>query len=139
MWGSGGTAPVIIKLGTTWKLSVQLHAPYRFTHRQPPNKRLAGPQGRSGRFGQEKETIPPIPRMEPRILCRSACSLTNIRTELSVLLNYIRELRNLRPLPVIFHKIKAYYDMWKGGQADLLEEPGAGGKILLKWAIKSRM
>jgi len=40
---------------------------------------------------------------------------------------------------VIFHKMKAYYDMWKGGQADPSEEPVAGWKILLKWAIKSRM
>jgi hypothetical protein len=35
--------------------------------------------------------------------------------------------------------MKAYYDMWKGGHADLSEERGAGGKILLKWAMKSRM
>jgi hypothetical protein len=35
--------------------------------------------------------------------------------------------------------MKAYCDMWKGRQADLSEEPGAGGKILLKWDIKSRM
>jgi hypothetical protein len=41
----------------------------------------------------------------------------------------------------IFQKMKAYYDMWKGGQAALSEEPGAGGKIILrvKWALKSRM
>jgi len=32
--------------------------------------------------------------------------------------------------------MKAYYDMWKRGQADLSEEPGAVGKIILKCTQK---
>jgi hypothetical protein len=67
-WGSGGIAPRILDLGTRWRWVVS------FTHRPlylqgkipwyPLDRRLGGPQSRSGRGGEEKNSQPP-PGIEP--------------------------------------------------------------------------
>jgi hypothetical protein len=69
-WGSGGIAPRILNLGTRWRWVVS------FTPRPlyPQGKnasyssdgRLDGPQSRSGRGGEEKNSQP-LPRLEPPI------------------------------------------------------------------------
>jgi hypothetical protein len=67
-WGSGGIDPPILYLGTRWMWVVS------FTP-LPPNsqgkspwylldRRLGGPQSRSGRGGEEKNSQPP-PGIEP--------------------------------------------------------------------------
>jgi hypothetical protein len=62
-WGSGSIAPRILDLCTRWRWVVS------FTHRSlypqgkspwyPLNKKLVGPQSRSGRGGEEKNSKPP--------------------------------------------------------------------------------
>ena len=61
------TAPLIINPGTWWRWSTS--SPCHFTPRKelryPPKKWLYGPQGRSGRCGEEKNNLP-LPGFEPR-------------------------------------------------------------------------
>jgi hypothetical protein len=70
-WGSGGITPRILDLGTRWRSVVS------FTHRPlypqgknawyPLDRRLGGPQSRSGRCGEEK--IPqPLPGLKHQII-----------------------------------------------------------------------
>jgi hypothetical protein len=58
-WGSGGTAPRIINLGTRqwWVVT--------FTPRYTFDRRLGGPQSRSERGGEERKSLP-LPGMELR-------------------------------------------------------------------------
>jgi hypothetical protein len=70
-WGSGGTATLILDLGT------RLRSVVSFTHRPlypqgksrwyPLERRLSGTQSRSGRGGEEKNSQPP-PGLEPPII-----------------------------------------------------------------------
>jgi hypothetical protein len=61
--GSGGIAPRILDLGTRWG---EWSAPRssRFIPRYPLDRRLGGPQSRSGRGGEETNSQPP-PGIEP--------------------------------------------------------------------------
>jgi hypothetical protein len=62
-WGNGGTAPLILWPRHYMEVSGQLHAPATL----PPGKEPlvpTGPQNRSGRGGEEKNTHPP-PEIEP--------------------------------------------------------------------------
>jgi hypothetical protein len=73
-WGSGGIAPHILDLGTRWRWMVS------FTSRQlylqgknplyPLDRRLGGPQSRSGRGGEEKNSQP-LPGLNPDRQARS--------------------------------------------------------------------
>jgi hypothetical protein len=58
-WGSGGIAPLILDL----EVSDQLHAPAALPQGKSPwyplDRRLGGPQSRSGRGGEEKNSQPP--------------------------------------------------------------------------------
>jgi hypothetical protein len=59
-WGSGSVAPLIIDLGTRWSWMVSFRS--RPLDRQgkspwyPLNKELGGPQNRSGRGGEDKNS-----------------------------------------------------------------------------------
>jgi hypothetical protein len=65
-WGSGGTAPRILVLGIDG--SGQLHAPTSLLPGKqtlvPIRQEAGGPQSRSGRGGEEKNSQPP-PGIEP--------------------------------------------------------------------------
>jgi hypothetical protein len=77
--GIGGTAPRIPDLGTRWRWVVSF-TPRSFTPqgKKPPNsldRRLGGPQRRSGRGGEEKN-FQPLPGLEPPIIQPVAQSYT---------------------------------------------------------------
>jgi hypothetical protein len=69
-WGSVGIAPRILDLGTRWRSMVS------FTPRPlypagkcswyPLDRRLGGPQSRSGRGGEDKNSHPPPRESKPR-------------------------------------------------------------------------
>jgi hypothetical protein len=67
-WGSGGIAPLILWPRHYTEVSGQLHAPAALPQGKSPwyplDKRLGGPQSRSGRGGEEKNSQPP-PGIEP--------------------------------------------------------------------------
>jgi hypothetical protein len=58
---STGIAPLILNLGTRWRWVFNL-SPRPFypekESRYPSNRRLGGPQSRSGRFGEENDLLP---------------------------------------------------------------------------------
>jgi len=61
-WSSGGTAPGIFVFGTRWRWVVSF-TPRPLYHRgkspwYPLHRRLGGPQSRSGRGGEEKNSQP---------------------------------------------------------------------------------
>jgi hypothetical protein len=64
-WESRGIAPRILYLGTLMEVSGQLHAPTALLRvkspRYPLDRRLGGPQSRSGR-GSEEKKIPNLCR-----------------------------------------------------------------------------
>jgi hypothetical protein len=60
-WGSGGIVPRILDLGTRWRewsASRPLYPPAK-SLRCPLDRRLGGPQSRSGRGGEEKNSLRP--------------------------------------------------------------------------------
>jgi hypothetical protein len=67
-WGSGGIAPRILDLVTSWMWVVSFtHRPLypqRKSPQYPLYRRLSGSQNRSGRGGEEKNSQPP-PGIEP--------------------------------------------------------------------------
>jgi len=67
-WGSGGIAPHILDVGTTWRWVVSFTPRPLYTQgkspRYPLDRRLGGPQSRSGHGGEEKNSQPP-PGIEP--------------------------------------------------------------------------
>jgi hypothetical protein len=67
-WGSWGVAPRILDLGTRWRWVVSFTPWPLYLQRKSPwypfDRRLAGPQSRSGRVGEEKNSQPP-PGIEP--------------------------------------------------------------------------
>jgi hypothetical protein len=66
--GSGGIAPRILVLGTRWRWVVSFTPRPLYPEGKRPcfslEKRLGGPQSRSGRGGEEKNSHPP-PGIEP--------------------------------------------------------------------------
>jgi hypothetical protein len=70
-WGSGGIAPRILDLGPRWSLVVSFTPRTLYPHGKSPwyplDRRLGGPQSRSGRGGEEKNSYP-LPGLEPRII-----------------------------------------------------------------------
>jgi hypothetical protein len=93
-WGSGGIAPRILDIKTRWKwvtiftprpLYLQGKSPWH-----PLDRRLGGPQNRSGRGGKEKNSQP-LSRLEPPIIQPLAQRYT---TELSRLLLFSLTLPN---------------------------------------------
>jgi hypothetical protein len=66
--GSGGTAPRILDLGTKWRWVVSFTPRPLYPQGKNPwyplDRRLGGPQNRSGRGGEEKTSQPP-PGIEP--------------------------------------------------------------------------
>jgi hypothetical protein len=85
-WGSGSIAPRILDLGTRcrWVVSFKLRPfyPQRKRPWYPLDRRLDGPQNRSGRGGEEKNSQP-LPGLEHSIIQPIAQRYT---TELSRLL-----------------------------------------------------
>jgi hypothetical protein len=70
-WGSGGIAPRFLDLGTRWRLAVSFTPRSLYPQRKSPcyplDRRLGGPQSRSGRGGEEKNSHPlPGIELEPR-------------------------------------------------------------------------
>jgi hypothetical protein len=61
-WGSGGIAPRILDLGTRWRRVVSFTPwplyPQGNSHWDPLDRRLGGPQSRSGHGGEEKNSQP---------------------------------------------------------------------------------
>jgi hypothetical protein len=62
-WGSGGIAPHILDLGTRWRWVFSFTARPLYLQGKSPwypwDRRLGGPQRRSGRGGEEKNSQPP--------------------------------------------------------------------------------
>jgi hypothetical protein len=70
-WRSGGMAPHNLNLGTWWMWVVSF-TPRPLYHQAkspcyPLDRRLSGPQSRSGRGGEEKDSQP-LPGLEPPII-----------------------------------------------------------------------
>jgi hypothetical protein len=68
-WGSGGIAPLILDLGTRWRFVVSFTPRPLYSQGKSPwyplDRRLGGPQSRSGRGGEDK--IPsPCRKSNPR-------------------------------------------------------------------------
>jgi hypothetical protein len=67
-WGSGGIAPRILDLGTRLRRLVSFRSrplyPYGKSPSYPLDRRLGGPQGRSGSGGEEKDSQS-LPGLEP--------------------------------------------------------------------------
>jgi hypothetical protein len=81
MWGNGGNAPLILNVCTKW-VEWSVSCPYRFySCKKSPlyqmNRRLGGPQSRSGCFG-EGHSFFFLPGIEPRYLGVPACNLFSI-------------------------------------------------------------
>jgi hypothetical protein len=70
-WGSGHTAPWILDLGTRWRWVVSFTPrplyPYGKSPWYPLIRGLGGPQSRSGKGGEEKNSQP-LPGLEPPII-----------------------------------------------------------------------
>jgi hypothetical protein len=62
-WGSRGIAPRILDLGSRWRRVVSFTPRPLYSQgkspRYPLDRRLGGPQSRSGRGGEEKNSNPP--------------------------------------------------------------------------------
>jgi len=81
MWGNLGIAPLILNVCTKW-VEWSVSCPYRFTPgkrnlRYQMNRRLGGPQSRSGCFRQAHSFFY-LPGIEPRYLGVPACNLCSI-------------------------------------------------------------
>jgi hypothetical protein len=67
-WGSGGIAPHFLDLGTRWRWVVSFTPLPLYLEGKSPwypfDRRLGGPQSRSGRGG-EKKNSQPLPGIEP--------------------------------------------------------------------------
>jgi hypothetical protein len=67
-WGSGSIAPHVLDLGTRWRWVVSFTSRPLYPQGKNPwyplNRRLGGPQSRSGRGGEEKNSQP-LPGLEP--------------------------------------------------------------------------
>jgi hypothetical protein len=84
-WGSGFIAPRILNLGTKWGWVVDFTPQPLYSQGKSPwyplDKRQGGPQSRSGRGGEEKNSHP-LPGLKPPIIQPVAQRYT---TELSTL------------------------------------------------------
>jgi hypothetical protein len=97
-WGSGSIAPRILDLGAGWRwvlnFTPQPFYPQGKSPWYPLDRRLAGPQRRSGRGGEEKN-VQPLLGLEPPIIQPVAQRCT---TELFRLL-HIQKLTNQNSVP----------------------------------------
>jgi hypothetical protein len=70
-WGSGGITPRILDLGTRWRRVVSFMPLPLYLQGKSPwyplERRLDGPQNRSGR-GVEEKNSQPLPGLEPPII-----------------------------------------------------------------------
>jgi hypothetical protein len=87
--GNGGISPRILDLGTRWRWVVSFTPQPLYSQGKDPwyplDRRLGGPQSRSGRCGEKKNSQPP-PELEPPIIQPVARRCT---TELSRLLSLL--------------------------------------------------
>jgi hypothetical protein len=90
-WGSGGITPHILDFGTTWRKVLSFTPRPLFSRSQNPryplDRRLGGPQSRSGR-GDEERKSHNYPRRESNP-DRPARSIVSVLTELFRLLSKI--------------------------------------------------
>jgi hypothetical protein len=81
-WGNGCIAPCILDLGTRWRWVVSFTPRPLYPKKKSPwyplDRRLGGPQSRSGRGGEEKNSQTP-PGIEPPNSDRSARSQARYR------------------------------------------------------------
>jgi hypothetical protein len=70
-WGSGGIDPHILNLGTRWRCLVSFTPRSLYPQGKSPwyplDRRLDGPQSRSGRGGEEENSLR-LPALEPPII-----------------------------------------------------------------------
>jgi hypothetical protein len=95
-WGSGGIPPCIIDLGTRWRWGVNFTPRPLYPQGKSPwgplDWRLGGPQNRSGRGGEEKNSQP-LPGLEPSIIQPEAQRYT---IELSQLCRWTASFNNFK-------------------------------------------
>jgi hypothetical protein len=84
-WGSGGTDPRILDLGTKWRWMVSFTTRPLYAQGKSPcyplDKRLGGAQNRCGHGGEEKN-FQPLPGLEPPIIHTVAQNYTTELTRL---------------------------------------------------------
>jgi hypothetical protein len=92
-WGSRGIAPWILDLGTRWRRVVSFTTQPLYSQGKSPwyplDRRLGGPQSRSGCCGEEKNSQPP-PGIEPRCSSQQPVSIPTELPGLSLLQAYKR-------------------------------------------------
>jgi hypothetical protein len=108
-YGSGCIDPHFLDLGTTWRRVVNFGPrplyPRGKSPRYPLDRRLGGPQSRSGRFGEEKILDPIGTRTRtPR---SSSPQLVAIPTTLSRLLYTVQQKQYISYLPDEYFKLNA--------------------------------
>jgi hypothetical protein len=92
-WGSGGIVPLILRLGTRWRWIVSFTPrplyPQGRSSWCPFDRRLGGPQRRSGR-GSEKKNSQPLPGLKPQC-CKTELSwlLTKCTVSFAVLFSRV--------------------------------------------------
>jgi hypothetical protein len=87
-WGSGGIAPRIPDLGTRWRRVVSFTPLPLYSKGKSPwcpfDRRLGGPQSRSGRVGEEKNSQL-LPELEPKIIQSVAHCYNSELSQLQIL------------------------------------------------------
>jgi hypothetical protein len=112
-WGSGVIAPRILDLGTRWRWVVSFTPRPLYHQGKNPwyllDRRLGGPQSRSGRGGEEKISQP-LPGLEPPIIQPLAQRYT---TELSRLTtNYYNSCDILASFPFKIYTVLVQMSPW---------------------------
>jgi hypothetical protein len=93
-WGSGCIAPRNLDLGTRWRWVVSFTTQPLYLQGKSPwypfDRRLGGPQSRSGRGGEE-ESSKPLPELEPPIIQPIAQRYTTELSEDKLLRTYYNQ------------------------------------------------
>jgi hypothetical protein len=109
-WGSGSIAPRILDLGTSWRCVVSLTPRPLYPQGKSPwyplDRRLGGPQSRSGRGGEEKNSQP-LSGLEPLIIQPVAQCYTTTK------FNFKKVEGKFMFTLLSLHRIKAFYSVRK--------------------------
>jgi hypothetical protein len=101
-WGYESIAPRILDLGTRWRLvsfTTRPLYPQGKSSCYPLDRRLGGPQSRSGHGGEEKNPQP-LPELEPLIIQ-------------PVAQRYTTELNRLLQIHILFNNVIILFDVHK--------------------------